>query len=67
MTGAPFLNRPCLRVVTRQPQPRRLEVRISVADGRAPFGRTRIFRLTESDLDQLINAATLLEPRGKKS
>jgi hypothetical protein len=63
MTGAPFLNRPCLRVVTRQPQPRRLEVRISVADGRAPFGRTRIFRLTESDLDQLIAVAMRTQRR----
>ena len=49
------------------PRPRRLEVRIDASDGRSPIGRSRIFRLHERDLDQLINAATRLEARGKKS
>lgn len=49
------------------PRPRRLEVRIGAADQRAPYGRSRSFRLTHDDLDELINAATRLEARGKKS
>jgi hypothetical protein len=65
---SPFSPRPRLHLVPREPQPRRrVAVRISVLDGRAAFGRAGPFRLTESDLDQLINAATRLEARGKKS
>jgi len=32
------------------PRPRRIEVRISATDGRAPVGRTRPLQLTERDL-----------------
>jgi hypothetical protein len=65
---SPFPQHPYLRLVPPEPQPRcRLAVRISVLDGRSPFGRSRVFRLAKSDLDQLINAATRLEARGKKS
>jgi hypothetical protein len=63
-----FPQHPYLRLLPREPQPRhRLAVRINVLDGRSAFGRSRVFRLAESDLDQLINAATRLEARGKKS
>jgi hypothetical protein len=58
-----FPTRPCLRLVPRQPQPRRLEVRISVANGRAPIGRTRAFRLADSDLEQLVDCALRMEAR----
>jgi hypothetical protein len=64
MTGASFPLHSHLRLVQPAPPPRRrLSVRINVLDGRSPFGRTRIFRLHERDLDQLINAATRLEAR----
>jgi hypothetical protein len=62
MNGAPFHHRPCLRLVP-PPRPRRLSVRISVADGRSPICRTRILRLSDRDLEQLINAAPRLEAR----
>jgi hypothetical protein len=52
-----------LRLVTKQPQPRRLEVRIAAADGRSPFGRSRAFRLTQDDLDELIAVAMRIERR----
>ncbi|MDQ6868812.1 MAG: hypothetical protein M3178_10565 [Pseudomonadota bacterium] len=60
MTGAPPL-----RLVARQPppRPRRIEVRIAVLDGRAPYGRSRPFRLTPRDLDELISHAERLERR----
>lgn len=45
------------------PRPRRIDVRISVADGRLPIGRTRVLRLTERDFERLIEAATRLEAR----
>jgi hypothetical protein len=46
------------------PRPRRpLAVRISVSDGRAPHGRSRAFRLTRDDLDELIAAAMRMEAR----
>jgi hypothetical protein len=41
--------------------PRRLEVRITAADGRSPIGRTRPIRLTEDGLDELIVCAERLE------
>jgi hypothetical protein len=53
---------PRLRLVP-PPRPRRLDVRISVADGRFPIGRTRPLRLTEHDLERLIEAAERLEGR----
>jgi hypothetical protein len=63
MNGAP--SPPHLRLVppTSPPRPRRLEVRISVADGRAPFGRTRLFRLSDRNLQELIDTALRLEAR----
>ena len=63
MTACSQSVRPCLRLVPRQPQPRRLEVQISVADGRAPFGRFRPFRITENDLRELVDVAQRLEAR----
>jgi hypothetical protein len=45
------------------PRPRRLEIRISVADARGPYGRTRIFRLSEHDFEQLIVTAERFEAR----
>jgi hypothetical protein len=42
---------------------RRYETRIVVSSARMPFGRSRTFRLAESDLEQLINVATRLERR----
>jgi hypothetical protein len=40
---------------------RRLSVRINVLDGRAPYGRSRAFRLAESDIDELIAVAARME------
>jgi hypothetical protein len=60
MTGA----QPHLRLVPREPQPRRLyETRIVVSSARLPFGRSRPFRLTESDVELLIAAAMRMERR----
>ena len=64
MTGAPSSNRPHLQLVPAEPRPRRLlEVRLHVLDGRSAFGRSRAFRLAESDVDRLIDAAQRLEAR----
>jgi hypothetical protein len=54
---------PHLRLVPREPRPQRLEVRISVDDARGPYGRTRIFRLSERDFEQLIDHAFRMEAR----
>jgi hypothetical protein len=55
---------PYLRLVTREPQPRRrLSVRINVLDGRSAFGRSRAFSLAESDIDELIAVAMQIERR----
>jgi hypothetical protein len=56
---------PTLRLVRSPspPRPRRLEVRIAVADARAPIGRTRLFRLSERNLQELIDTAMRLEAR----
>ncbi|PNE10149.1 MAG: hypothetical protein CR217_15990 [Beijerinckiaceae bacterium] len=56
-------QRTLLRLVPRQPQPRRLEVRIAVADGRSLIGRSRAFRITEDNLRQLIDHAFRMEAR----
>jgi hypothetical protein len=45
------------------PRPRRLDVRIIAADGRAPYGRAGPFRLTHDELDELVAVATRLEAR----
>jgi hypothetical protein len=64
MTGAPFPQRPRrLCLVPRQPRPRILEVRIAAANGRAPIGRSRAFRITEDNLRQLIDHAFRMEAR----
>ena len=61
---SPFPQHPHLRHVPPEPQPRRrLAVRISVLDGRSAFGRSRVFRLAESDIDELIVIATRMERR----
>jgi len=60
MTGAPHLR---LVPAAPPPRPRRLDVRISVADHRTPYGRTRPFRLTHDDLDELIAVAMRMERR----
>jgi hypothetical protein len=53
-----------LRLVPPAPPPPRLEVRISAMDGRrAHYGRTRPFRLSERDLDELIAVASKMEAR----
>jgi hypothetical protein len=54
---------PHLRLVEppRPPLPRRLEVQIAVADGRAPIGRSRLFRLYPQDIERLIDAFERLE------
>jgi hypothetical protein len=63
MTGAPFPRHSHLRLVPSPPRPRRIDVRISAADGRAPVGRTKIFRLTDHAFEQLIDVALRLETR----
>jgi hypothetical protein len=61
MTRAPFPS--YLRLVPSAPPPQRLEIRIVAADTRSPIGRTRPFRLTERDLEQLIDVALRMEAR----
>ena len=51
-----------IRLVPRS-RPVRLAVRISVADGLAPYGRAGPFRLTHDDVDELIAHALRLERR----
>jgi hypothetical protein len=63
MTGAPFSSRPRLRLVEKPPWPCRLEVQIAVADGRAPYGRSRIFRLSENAIEELVDTAERMERR----
>ena len=61
MTGATS-PRPYLRLVQREPQPRRrYETRIVGSSARLPIGRSRVFRLAESDIDELIAIATRME------
>jgi len=46
------------------PRPRRLvEVRIAASDGRLPIGRTRPIRLSDRDVDLLVDYALRLEWR----
>jgi hypothetical protein len=59
---APFPRRSHFRLVDRRQLPR-FEVRIAVADGRAPYGRSRAFRLTHDELDELIAVAMRIERR----
>jgi hypothetical protein len=55
---------PHLRLVQpTSPPRRRLAVRISVFDGRLPFGRSKAFRLTDSDIDELIAVTQRMERR----
>lgn len=57
--------RPNLRLVPppppSRPRHRHLAVRISAADGRAPIGRSRAFKLSDHDLGALIALAMRLE------
>jgi hypothetical protein len=63
MTGAPSPH-PYLRLVTREPPlRRRYETRIVVSSARTPIGRSRVFRLAESDIDELIAVAMRMERR----
>ena len=65
MTGAPSPH-PYLRLVPpapRSPPRRRIEVRITAADHRTPYCRSRPFRLTHDALDELIAIATRMERR----
>ena len=55
---------PCINVVPfprHLPPPRRIEVRISILDGRCPYGHAGPFRITEEGLRQLIDHAARLE------
>lgn len=65
MNVVPFPNpRFDLRLVPAPALPRRrLAVRINVLDGRAPYGRSRAFRLSERDIDELIAVAMQMERR----
>jgi hypothetical protein len=64
MNGAPFPRHSHLQLVPAPPpRPRRLDVRIVVSAPRLPIGRSRAFRLTESDIELLIAAAMRLEAR----
>jgi hypothetical protein len=51
-----------LRLVPRS-RPQRIDVRISAADGRAPFGRSKLFHLHERDLAELVAVAERMEAR----
>jgi hypothetical protein len=63
MTSVSPFQHPYLRLVPREPLPRRIDVRISAADGRAPTGRSRAFRLSDHGLDELLAHAERLERR----
>jgi hypothetical protein len=65
MTGALFPRHSHLRLVPSAPPlpRRRLAVRINVLDGRQAFGRAGPFRLTESDVNELIAVAIRMEAR----
>ncbi len=65
MTGAPFPRHSHFRLVPAAvpPRPRRLEARFHVLDGRSAFGRSRAFRLTHDELDELIAVAMRMERR----
>jgi hypothetical protein len=56
-----YLARLRLVVPPASPPRRRLAARISVLDGRVAFGRSRAFRLAESDIDELIAIAQRME------
>jgi hypothetical protein len=53
---------PFLRLVPPRPAAH-VEVRVSVAQEGAPFGRSRLFRLNPLALDELLAAALGLESR----
>jgi hypothetical protein len=65
MTSAPPHRHSQLRLIppSPSPRPRRLDVRISASDGRVPYGRSRAFHLTESDIQLLLEAAMRMEAR----
>jgi hypothetical protein len=67
MTGAPFPRHSHLRLIPAPapppPRPRRIEVRIAVNAARAPYGRSRIFYLTNHDLERLLAHAESLDRR----
>jgi hypothetical protein len=60
---------PFLRLVEKSvgfvwpPRPRRLAVRITVRDGPAPHGRSRLFKIKKADFEELLAAAEKLEAR----
>jgi hypothetical protein len=58
-----FPPRHRLRLVEKPPLAPRLEVRVHALDGRSAFGRSRAFRLTYNDLDELIAVAMRMERR----
>jgi hypothetical protein len=62
MTGAPAPRHSHLRLVPPPPR-RRCETRIVVSSARLPIGRSRAFRLAESDIDELIAIAQRMEQR----
>jgi hypothetical protein len=65
LAGAPFPRHSHLQLVSAPPPLRlgRHEVRIVVSAARLPIGRTRVFRLAESDIDELTAIATRMERR----
>lgn len=60
MTGFPHLR---LVPPAPSPRPRRIEVRIVVSSGRMPIGRSRPFRLSDHNLQELIETTMRLEAR----
>lgn len=52
-----------LEFPARRIRPRRIDVRIAAAAGLTPVGRSRAFRLSHDDLDELIAAAMRMERR----
>jgi hypothetical protein len=49
--------------LVRPLRPRRIDVRITAADGRSAIGRSRHFRLSDFDLERLIAVAMRVEAR----
>jgi len=60
-------DRPYLHIAARRPPEPRLAVRLHAFDRKGgPHGRSRAFRLSERDLDEVIEVLARIERRGSR-